>query len=91
MRHLIALRSPVAVWLLLVILTLLSYASWAEGTSADGRIAGSAVIVIAFVKARLIGLDFMEIRGAMFLLRSLFEAWVFIVCAVLVVMFWTAG
>lgn len=86
-----ALRSPIAVWLLLMLLTLLSYASWAEAALADGPIAGSAVIVIAFLKVRLIGHHFMDLREAILPLRIVFEAWAVIVCVLLLGMFWVAG
>jgi membrane-bound ClpP family serine protease len=81
-----ALRSPNVVWLLLVAATLLSYASWAEGALAPNR-AGSAVLVIAFLKARLIGIRFMELHEAVLPLRLAFETWVVVVCTVLLVMF----
>jgi hypothetical protein len=81
-----ALRSPEFVWLLLVLATLLSYASWAEGALEPNR-AGAAVLIIAFLKARLIGTRFMELREAVWPLRAAFEIWVVAVCVVLLVMF----
>lgn len=85
-----ALRSPDVVWLLLVAATLLSYMSWAEGALAPNR-TGSVVIVIAFLKARLIGIRFMELHEAALPLRLAFEAWAVLVCAVLLVMFGMAA
>ena len=48
---------------------------------------GSVVLIIAFLKARLIGIRFMELHEAVLALRIAFEAWVVIVCAVLLVLF----
>ena len=45
------------------------------------------VLIIAFLKARLIGIRFMELHEAVLALRIAFEAWVVIVCAVLLVLF----
>ncbi len=44
---------------------------------------GAAALVIAFVKVRFIGLEFMELRGASAILRGLFEGWVILVGAAL--------
>lgn len=85
------LRSPIRVWSLLVILTLLSYLSWAESSVADGRVAGTAVLALAFVKARLIGLHYMELDEAVLPLRLFFEAWIIVVCLALIAMFWAGG
>jgi hypothetical protein len=84
-------RSPVSIWVLLVALTLLSYISWAESAVVDAHLAGTAVLLLAFLKARLIGLHYMELRNAVLPLRILFEAWVVVVCSTLMVMFWAAG
>lgn len=85
-----ALRSPDFVWLLLVVATLLSYVSWAEGALAPNR-TGSVILIIAFLKARLIGIRFMELHEAVLPLRFAFEAWAVIVCAVLLLMFGMAA
>ena len=75
-----------ATWLLLVLATLISW----ESARGDGspRLATSAVLAIAFVKARCIGLEFMELRTAPLPLRLIFEAWVAIVCAGLLALYW---
>jgi hypothetical protein len=75
-----------AVWLLLVIATLVSWESAQAG--GDHRLTTSAVLFIAFVKVRFIGLDFMELRGAPRPLRTIFELWLLIVCAALLVLYW---
>lgn len=75
-----------AVWLLLVIATLVSWESAQAG--GDHRLTTSAVLVIAFVKVRFIGLDFMELRSAPRPLRTVFELWLLVVCAALLVLYW---
>jgi Prokaryotic Cytochrome C oxidase subunit IV len=58
-----------AVWLLLTVATVLS---WALGTHHGFAI---AILVIAFVKIRFVGLYFMELRGAPPALRAVFETY----------------
>lgn len=65
----------VAVWALLVVATIVS------GT-VGGH--GVVVLVVAFVKVRLVGLYFMELRSAPVPLRLLFEGWVVVTCSVLI-------
>ena len=65
------------IWLLLVAATLLSWeavegVAWAR----DRRAGAVLVIAIAFLKARFILLDFMELRTAPFGMRIGAEAWV---------------
>jgi hypothetical protein len=70
-------RSPAtAVWLLLVLATGLI---WWLGIDEPAvcNLAVSALIVIAFIKIRLVILYFMNIRAAPWPLRLLLEAWVF--------------
>ena len=72
------------VWFFLVAATLLS---WEVGHGLgfdDLRYAGAAIIVIAFVKARYVILDFMEIRHAPPVMRIVGEVWVVLVCAAIV-------
>ena len=80
MRRLTDARARVAVvWLVLLTATLLS---WESAHSAGAyRLASTAVLLIAFLKARLIGLEFMELRTAPRALRFVFEAWVIVACA----------
>jgi hypothetical protein len=75
-----------AAWLLLVLATLISW----ESARGDGslRLATSAVLAIAFLKVRCIGLEFMELRTAPLPLRLIFEAWVAGVCAALLALYW---
>ena len=62
-----------ATWLLLVAATVLSWAVGAEhGT---GSMVAVAVLAIAAIKVRYVGLDFMELRHAPILLRAAFEGY----------------
>ncbi|MGZ7008153.1 MAG: cytochrome C oxidase subunit IV family protein [Ilumatobacteraceae bacterium] len=73
------------VWLGLVLATL---ASWAVGTGheLEAPYAGVVIIVIAFIKARFIGRQFMELRYAPTGLLVVFESWL-VVASVLVMGF----
>jgi Prokaryotic Cytochrome C oxidase subunit IV len=79
-------RRVTAVWLVLVAATLFSWES--ARSSGDYRLASSAVLLIAFLKARLIGLEFMELRSAPAQLRLIFEGWTVIACTSLLAFYW---
>jgi hypothetical protein len=79
-------RRITAVWLLLVLATLFSWESAHVGQ--DHRLATSIVLVVAFIKARFVGLEFMELRAALLPLRLIFEAWVILACAALLILYW---
>ena len=81
-------RRIAAVWLLLVAATWFSSSS-AHG-AADHPLATRAVLVVAFVKARFVGLEFMELRAAPLPLRAIFEAWVVLACTALLALYWSA-
>ena len=82
MKTLVQTRASV-VWLVLVALTLVS---WTLGTrhgfAGDHVPANVTIMVIAVFKVRLIGLHFMELRDAPWLLRGIFEAF----CVVLLML-----
>jgi len=62
-----------AVWLVLVVVTLVSFA-----LGADHGVGSSVAVVLlglALIKVRYVGLDFMELRTAPVMLRALFEAY----------------
>ena len=75
------LRSRATVlWLVLVSLTFLSLEVLQGLTIGGNRRAGAvAVIIVAFTKVRLVGLNYMELRTAPMLLRYFFEAWILLV------------
>jgi Prokaryotic Cytochrome C oxidase subunit IV len=68
-------------WLVLIAATLLSYALGAE--HGVGSTVAVVVLGIAAIKVRLIGLDFMELRGAPMPLRAAFESYCLALWAVL--------
>ncbi|GGY90009.1 cytochrome C oxidase subunit IV family protein [Novosphingobium colocasiae] len=72
-------RSLTLVWLALVVATL---AGWQLGESAQhahgpARAAVAGVVAIAFLKVLAVGLQFMELREAVWFLRAGFCVWVF--------------
>ncbi|WP_179472555.1 cytochrome C oxidase subunit IV family protein [Mycolicibacterium vinylchloridicum] len=60
-------------WLILVTLTLASFAVGADHST--GSLIAVGVLAIAAVKVRLVGLDFMELRHAPIPLRAIFEVY----------------
>jgi uncharacterized membrane protein len=65
-----------AVWLVLTLATLLSWSLGGHhtlGMSNSHALAGIAILLIAFVKIRFVGLYFMDLRGAPTVLRIIFE------------------
>ena len=79
-----------AVWLLLVGATGLSWAfGHGLGFGADYRYGSIAVIIIAFIKLRVVFLEFMELRHAPAWLRLAFEGWTIVVCACVVLLYWS--
>jgi hypothetical protein len=85
-----------AVWAVLVAATALSWESvhldgGADDRAIDHRLITVAVMVVAFVKVRFIGREFMELRHAPAVLRRLFEAWLVIVCLAILAVYWTGA
>jgi len=80
------------VWLGLV---LASCISWETGSGSalalDASMLGALVLAIAFVKARYIMLEFMELRHAPLWMRLAAEAWALAVCAAVIVFYWGMG
>ena len=83
-------RDTIVWWLLLAI----TAASWAlsalEGSSLqmEARAARIAILVLAFVKVRLVLMHFMELAHAPVGLRAAAEAWVVLICAALIFQLW---
>ena len=71
------------VWLGLVVATLVAALIGEHSGPGGASVATAAVIVIALVKARFVGLEFMELRGAPVIMRIAYEAWTVLVCTVL--------
>jgi hypothetical protein len=74
-----------AVWLPLVAMTLVSWALGAD--HGVGSTIAVVVLVLAVVKVRFVGLDFMELRTAPLILRALFEAYCIVLWMVLTGMY----
>jgi hypothetical protein len=70
-----------SLWALLVVITLVSLETIHVGSP---RAQGIAVILFAFIKVRLIILDFMEIRHAPTALRVMLEIWIVAACGGLI-------
>jgi hypothetical protein len=77
------------VWALLVAVTCLSWGSTqGSGWLRDPQVTTALVMVIAFLKARYILLEFMETREAPLWLRAVGEVWVVAVCGAIIGMRW---
>jgi caa(3)-type oxidase subunit IV len=78
------------IWLALIAATLIT---WQIGTNDSGnpQLGTVAVLLVAFIKVRLVGLYFMELRDAPLPLRLLFESYCLIVCTALILMYLAAG
>jgi hypothetical protein len=77
------------VWALLVAMTSLS---WALGSGHDLGASGQqtasvVVLVLALLKARLVGVHFMALRNAPTSLRAAFETWCLLVGALTITLF----
>ena len=91
MRTLVRTRATL-VWLVLTLLTALSW-YLAEDYGVHHALAvrwvTAALFMVAFVKVRLVIMHFMEINDAPIALRAVFEAWVLVVCGVLIALYLT--
>jgi len=74
-------------WTVLCLLTLVS---WRLDASVDGAWIGTAVLLVAFFKARLVLMEFMEVRSAAPGLRWVCEAWVVVACTAVIATYWLA-
>lgn len=73
-------------WLVLMAATALT---WYLGeVGAAGTTAIVAMLAIAFIKGRLVILDFMELRAAPRLWRVLLEGWLVLVSALILLAYW---
>jgi len=87
MRSLLLHRVTV-IWLLLIGATLLSI-EIVSGLIPGGstRAMTIAVLIVAFLKVRFVGLEFMELRYAPALARLVFEAWLVVLCVALIALY----
>lgn len=79
-----ATRRMTVVWIVLLALTFGSFLVGIEQSADFAGAAAIAIIGIALLKVRLIGLHFMDVRIAPTALRMLFEGYVLVVFAALV-------
>ncbi|ALV42701.1 hypothetical protein AU252_17340 [Pseudarthrobacter sulfonivorans] len=78
------------VWIVLVVLTIANPVLGIEGHLAGStgvHLLGVAILTIAVVKVRFVGLDFMELRKAPVPMRLMFEAYCLILWVVLTACF----
>ena len=82
-----ALKNPAhRAWLILIIATGMT---WYLGeVGAAGTLAIVTMLLIAFVKGRLVILDFMELRNAPALWRALLEGWLILVSSLILLAYW---
>jgi len=82
-----ALRNPAhRAWLILLIATGITWYLGEVGAAGTGAII--AMLAIAFVKGRLVILDFMELRGAPLMWRLLLEGWLILVGSLILLAYW---
>jgi len=83
-------RRITAVWIFLILATGLSW-QFGHGFGFGDNVAYAtvAILIVSFIKIRFVLLDFMELRYAPRPLRAAFEAWMVIVCATLVFLYWS--
>ena len=73
-------------WLVLMVATVIT---WYLGeVGAAGTSAIVAMLLIAFIKGRLVILDFMELREAPKLWRFLLEGWMLLVGSLILLAYW---
>ncbi|UCV04806.1 cytochrome C oxidase subunit IV family protein [Dechloromonas denitrificans] len=82
-----ALKNPAhRAWLVLIVATGIT---WYLGeVGAAGTSAIVAMLVIAFIKGRLVILDFMELRSAPLMWRLLLEGWLILVSSLILLAYW---
>jgi caa(3)-type oxidase subunit IV len=81
-------RTPAtAVWVILIAATAMSWSLGTQHGMSNHQLASVIILLIAFIKVRLVGMYFMELREAPNVLRGLFEAYCVVVCALLLGVF----
>ena len=73
-------------WLVLLVATGATW--WLGEVGAAGTGAILAMLAIAFIKGRLVILDFMELRGAPLMWRLLLEGWLILVGSLILLAYW---
>ncbi|NMG16947.1 cytochrome C oxidase subunit IV family protein [Aromatoleum bremense] len=73
-------------WLVLLVATGATW--WLGEVGAAGTGAILAMLAIAFIKGRLVILDFMELQGAPLMWRLLLEGWLILVGGLILLAYW---
>lgn len=82
-----ALKNPAnRAWLVLIVATAITWYLGEVGAAGTGAIV--AMLLIAFVKGRLVILDFMELREAPKMWRILLEGWLILVSSLILLAYW---
>ena len=79
--------SLLVTWIILVTATLLS---WSLEAAISGAWVGTAVLLVAFFKTRLVIMEFMEVKNSPSALRWVFESWVLAACCIVIIVYWFA-
>jgi hypothetical protein len=82
------------VWLILVLLTGFSWWLSTSGTVPRGSgpsLATASMFLVGFVKVRMVGMHFMELKRAPLPLRLLFEFWALGTSVAIVGLYWLAA
>jgi len=77
-------------FIVLIAFTMVTF-GLAEGSAASWNVVGCLVLLIAFVKLRLVGVHFMEIGHAPVPLRVVFDLYVVATCATLLTLYLVTG
>ena len=81
------LKNPInRAWLVLMIATAITWYLGEVGAAGTSAIVG--MLLIAFVKGRLVILDFMELRQAPRMWRLLLEGWMLLVGSLILLAYW---
>ena len=83
----VCIKNPInRAWLVLMIATAITWYLGEVGAAGTGAIVG--MLLIAFVKGRLVILDFMELRNAPRMWRLLLEGWMLLVGSLILLAYW---
>ena len=83
----VCIKNPInRAWLVLMIATAITWYLGEVGAAGTGAIVG--MLLIAFVKGRLVILDFMELRQAPRMWRLLLEGWMLLVGSLILLAYW---
>lgn len=73
-------------WIVLMVATLITWYLGEVGAAGTASIV--AMLIIAFIKGRLVILDFMELRNAPRMWRTLLEGWLILVASLILLAYW---